>query len=193
MQGLAPDLVAYAGTASKTLAPGLRLGWLVLPPGLVDAVADAKKLADRGSPVLDQLTFADFLDRGEFDRHLRRTRTVYRRRRDALLAALHSLLPDFEPAGIAAGLHPVTHLPADVDETTLVAAAARHGLALHGLASYRLSAHGRGGLVLGYATLDERTIRNGVELLAGVVAELRRGTVAALAGCDDLAGIDDTG
>ena len=93
MQGLAPDLVAYAGTASKTLAPGLRLGWLVVPPRLVDAVADAKKLADRGSPVLDQLAFADFVDRGEFDRHLRRMRPLYRRRRDALLAALRRARP----------------------------------------------------------------------------------------------------
>ena len=100
LQGLAPDRVIYAGTASKTLAPGLRLGWLVLPPQLVDRVAEAKLLADRGSPVLDQLAFADFLDRGEFDRHLRRMRPVYRRRRDALLAALRS-----RAARLRAGRH----------------------------------------------------------------------------------------
>ena len=129
----------YAGTASKTLAPGLRLGWLVVPPQLVDDVADAKTLADRGSPVLDQLAFADFLARGEFDRHLRRMRPVYRRRRDALLAALRAELPDFEPAGIAAGLHLVAYLPHDLDEATLVEAAARRGLAIYGLAPYRLS------------------------------------------------------
>ena len=105
MQGLAPDRVIYAGTASKTLAPGLRLGWLVVPPRLVAAVAEAKALADRGSPVLDQLALADFLARGELDRHLRRMRPVYRRRRDALLRALRDQLPELEPAGIAAGLH----------------------------------------------------------------------------------------
>jgi DNA-binding transcriptional MocR family regulator len=80
MQGLDPDHVVYCGTASKTLAPGLRLGWMLVPPHLVDAVAQAKVLADRGSPVIDQLTFADFLNRGEFDRHLRRMRPVYRAR-----------------------------------------------------------------------------------------------------------------
>ena len=111
MQGLAPDRVIYAGTASKTLAPGLRLGWLVAPPGLVDGIAEAKTLADRGSPVLDQLAFADFLSHGELHRHLRRMRPLYRRRRDALLAALRERLPDLEPAGIAAGLHLVAYLP----------------------------------------------------------------------------------
>ena len=94
MQGLAPDLVVYAGSASKTLAPGLRIGWLVLPRHLADGVAAAKVAADRGSSALDQLAFADFLARGEFDRHLRRMRPVYRRRRDALLAALAERLPE---------------------------------------------------------------------------------------------------
>jgi GntR family transcriptional regulator / MocR family aminotransferase len=173
MQGLAPDLVAYAGTASKTLAPGLRLGWLVLPPGLVDAVADAKKLADRGSPVLDQLAFADFLDRGEFDRHLRRMRPLYRRRRDALLAALRTHLPELEPAGIAAGLHLVAYLPDGVDETAVVEAAARRGLAVHGLAPYRISRNGRPGLIFGYATLDERALAKGIELLAETMSGVR--------------------
>jgi GntR family transcriptional regulator / MocR family aminotransferase len=170
MQGLAPEHVVYAGTASKTLAPGLRLGWLVAPARLVDDLAEAKALADRGSPVLDQLAFADFLERGEFDRHLRRMRPIYRRRRDTLVAALRERLPDLEPAGIAAGLHLVAYLPSDLDEAALVDAAARRGVALYGLAPYRLSHDGRPGLIFGYATLDERAITEGVEILAEVVA-----------------------
>ena len=113
MQGLDPGRVAYAGTASKTLAPGFRLGWLILPRELIEPFAEAKLLADRGSPILDQLTFADFLSRGEFDRHLRRMRPMYRSRRDALLTALAQHLPELEPAGIAAGLHLVAWLPRD--------------------------------------------------------------------------------
>jgi GntR family transcriptional regulator / MocR family aminotransferase len=170
MQGLAPDRVIYAGTASKTLAPGLRLGWLVVPRSLVGAVADAKALADRGSPVLDQLAFADFLARGEFDRHLRRMRPLYRRRRDALLAALGELLPDLEPGGIAAGLHLVAWLPDDLDESAVVRAGAERGVAVHGVAPYRLTPDGRPGLIFGYATLDEPAIRTGVELLAEAIA-----------------------
>jgi GntR family transcriptional regulator/MocR family aminotransferase len=178
MQGLAPEHVVYAGTASKTLAPGLRLGWLVAPSRLVGDLAEAKALADRGSPVLDQLAFADFLERGELDRHLRRMRPLYRRRRDALVGALRERLPDLEPAGIAAGLHLVAYLPGDLDETTLVDAAARRGVALHGLAPYRVSHAGRPGLIFGYATLDERTIEEGIAVLADVVTEARAGVYA---------------
>jgi GntR family transcriptional regulator / MocR family aminotransferase len=173
MQGLAPDHVVYAGTASKTLAPGLRLGWLVLPRRLVDDVAAAKILADRGSPALDQLAFADFLMRGELDRHLRRMRPVYRRRRDALLRVLAHRLPDFEPTGIAAGQHLVTWLPPDLDEAAVVEAAAPRGVGVYGVAPYRIDSQGPGGLIFGYATLDERLIEEGVEILAEVVGELR--------------------
>jgi GntR family transcriptional regulator/MocR family aminotransferase len=173
IQGLAPDHVVYCGTASKTLAPGLRLGWLLVPPDLVDAVAQAKLLADRGSAVIDQLTFADFLNRGEFDRHLRRMRPIYRRRRDALLAALGARLPDLVPVGVAAGQHVVAWLPPDLDEAAVVAAAARRGLRLHGVAKYRLRTSGPGGLIFGYATLSERAIAEGVAILADAVADVR--------------------
>jgi GntR family transcriptional regulator/MocR family aminotransferase len=174
IQGLAPERVIYAGTASKTLAPGLRLGWLVLPANLVDAVASAKLAADRGSPVLDQLAFADFLTRGEFDRHLRRMRPVYRQRRAALLTALAEHLPDLHPTGISAGLHLVAWLPADLDEPAVVSAAARHGVAIHGVSPYRMNP-GPAGLIFGYATLSDRAIAEGIARLAAAIAALRAG------------------
>jgi GntR family transcriptional regulator/MocR family aminotransferase len=173
IQGLAPERVVYAGTASKTLAPGLRLGWLVAPARLVGAIAEAKSLADRGSPVLDQLALADFLERGEFDRHLRRMRPLYKRRRDTLIDALREKLPGLEPTGIAAGLHLVAYLPSDLDEKAVVDAAARRGIAAYGLAQYRISSEGREGLIFGYATLSERTIVEGIETLADAIAEVR--------------------
>jgi GntR family transcriptional regulator/MocR family aminotransferase len=181
MQGLDPDRVAYAGTASKTLAPGFRLGWLLLPRDLAAPFAEAKLLADRGSPILDQLTFADFLTRGEFDRHLRRMRPVYRSRRDALLAALGRDLPELEPAGIAAGLHLVAWLPDDLDEAAVIQAAADAGVQLAGVTPYRLSP-GRPGLLFGYSDLSERAIADGIGRLARAIAGLRATTAGATAG-----------
>ena len=105
LQGLDPERVIYAGSVSKTLAPALRLGWLVVPRALVDRVSAEKMLADRGTSRIDQLAFADFLARGELDRHLRRMRTRYRARRDVLVAAVAAELPEAEILGIAAGLH----------------------------------------------------------------------------------------
>jgi len=173
MQGLDLERVAYAGTASKTLAPGFRLGWLILPRELLEPFAEAKLLADRGSPILDQLTFADFLSRGEFDRHLRRMRPMYRSRRDALLTALAQHLPELEPAGIAAGLHLVAWLPQDLEEATVIAAAAREGVAVAGVSPYRLSPAPRGGFIFGYSNLNERAITDGIVRLARAVSGLR--------------------
>ncbi|MFI7675270.1 PLP-dependent aminotransferase family protein [Actinophytocola sp. NPDC049390] len=173
MQGLAPEHVVYAGSVSKTLAPGLRIGWLLVPARLSAAVAEAKLAADRGSPAIDQLAFADFLTRGEFDRHLRRMRPVYRRRRDALLAALSARLPDLTPVGAAAGLHLVAWLPPDLDEPSVVAAALDRGVGVHGVGDNRLGGPGRQGLLFGYASLSERAIAEGVGLLADAVADVR--------------------
>ena len=174
MQGLAANHVVYMGSASKTLVPGLRLGWMILPRQYVEEVAAAKIIADGASPAIDQLTFADFLTQGEFDRHLRRMRPIYRRRRDALLTALADKLPDLEPAGIAAGLHVITWLPEDLDEKAVVDAAVAGGLTLSGVGPYRLAKSQRGGLIFGYSNLDESAITRGIDILAGIVAELRR-------------------
>jgi len=171
LQGLAPDRVVYAGSASKTLAPGIRLGWLVLPGHLAGPVAAAKITADRGSPALEQLALAGLITSGEFDRHLRRMRPVYRRRRDALLAALARRLPWLEPAGVSAGLHLVTWLPPDLDEAAVIDAAVRAGVGIDGVTPYRISHPGPGGLIFGYATAGEQAIAEGVAILARVIGE----------------------
>jgi len=172
LQGLAPGHVVYAGSASKTLAPGLRLGWFVLPGHLTEPMAAAKIAADRGSPALEQVALADFIARGEFDRHLRRMRPVYRRRRDALLSALARHLPWLEPVGVSAGLHLVTWLPPHLDEDAVVGAARRAGVGLDAVGPYRITNPGPGGLIFGYATVSERAIAEGVARLARVVGEL---------------------
>jgi GntR family transcriptional regulator/MocR family aminotransferase len=172
LQGLAPHRVVYAGSASKTLAPGLRLGWFVLPGHLAAPMAAAKIAADRGSPSLEQLALADLITRGEFDRHLRRMRPVYRRRRDALLTALARRLPDLEPVGVSAGLHLVTWLPPHLDEATVVDAAARAGVGIDGVTPYRISHYGPGGLIFGYAAVNEQAIAEGIDILARVIGQM---------------------
>jgi GntR family transcriptional regulator / MocR family aminotransferase len=165
VQGLAPDLVAYAGSTSKTLAPGLRLGWIVVPERLLDAVTAAKESDDLGTPVVEQLALADFLERGRLDRHLRRTRSVYRSRRDALVAALERLLPECRPAGVAAGIHLVVHLPAGTDEQAVLDAARARGLGLSGISEHRVEP-GPPALLLGYGRLPEPAVEPAVRMLA---------------------------
>jgi len=153
LQPLAPEHVVYAGTASKSLAPGLRLGWLALPADLLDAVAAVKTAAGRLSSSLDQLALAELIRSGGYDRHVRRARLAYRRRRDLLLGALARQVPEVRITGIAAGLHGVVRLPSGVSEEDVVANAAIRGLAVNGLAGHRAGDQDVGpGLVIGYAT-----------------------------------------
>ncbi|TDO45715.1 GntR family transcriptional regulator/MocR family aminotransferase [Kribbella sp. VKM Ac-2527] len=173
MQGLAPERVVYAGTASKTLAPGLRLGWLILPSHLVGPMSAAKVSDDRGSPVLDQLTFADFVARGEFDRHLRRMRPRYRVLRDTLVSRLAERVPELRPVGVSAGLHVMTWLPPNLSEAAVTQAARERGLGIYGLRPYWVENAGPEGLVFGYGGLTEKAVVEGIELLAETVASLR--------------------
>jgi GntR family transcriptional regulator / MocR family aminotransferase len=165
LQGLDPERVVYAGSVSKTLAPALRLGWLVVPAALVDAVQTEKTIADRGTARIEQLAFADFLRRGELDRHLRRMRARYRARRDALVAALAEFLPEAEVVGIAAGLHVTVRLPGG-DEEAIRAAARERRIELETMSDYR-PGDGSVTLMLGYGLLPEPAIRAGVRELAG--------------------------
>jgi GntR family transcriptional regulator/MocR family aminotransferase len=162
LQGLAPEHVVYAGSASKTLAPALRLGWLLAPPALAGALAAERARADRGSPALDQLALADLLERGELDRHLRRARRRYRARRAALLAALERELPGARVTGIAAGLHAVVALPGrpGADAAALAVAARERGVLVEPLDGEPPA------LLLGYANVPEPAIARGVALLA---------------------------
>ncbi|MFC7266875.1 PLP-dependent aminotransferase family protein [Streptomyces lutosisoli] len=136
LQGLDPDRVVYLGTASKSLAPGLRLGWLVLPTSLAAEVTSLKGGGGWSTGALDQLTLAEFITSGAYDRHVRAARLRYRRRRDALVAALAARAPAVHATGIAAGLHAVLQLPAGTEQS-VVRAAAWQGLSLQGLSRYR--------------------------------------------------------
>jgi GntR family transcriptional regulator/MocR family aminotransferase len=173
MQGLAPDRVVYMGTVSKTLAPALRLGWMVLPPRLVDAVADQGFLTGSSAPTLDQLTLASLIESGGYDRHLRQARRRYRARRDALARAVAEHLPGAQVTGVAAGLHAIVRLPRAVDGVALAAAARAHSVGAYSLGYAFAEPQPRHeGLVLGYANLSEPAIEEGIRRLALALAEV---------------------
>jgi GntR family transcriptional regulator / MocR family aminotransferase len=165
LQGLAPGHVTLAGSVSKTLAPGLRLGWVAPPEQIAAEVTAAKQRDDLGTPVVEQLALADYIERGELDRHLRRTRVVYRRRRDALVDALARHLPGCLPEGVAAGLHLILRLPPATDERVLLEQARGRGIALSGLSEHAVRPAGPA-LLLGYGRISEPAIERGVRELA---------------------------
>ncbi|MFA1551157.1 MocR-like pyridoxine biosynthesis transcription factor PdxR [Actinomadura chokoriensis] len=172
LQGMAPGHVVYGGTASKTLAPALRLGWLALPAHLVEPVTEAKRLADAHTQSLAQLVLADLIDTHGYDRHIRASRLRYRRRRDLLVDALRARAPHVRVQGIAAGLHALVLLPSggpDEDEITRRAASA--GLALMPLREHwQDQADHPQGLLIGYSTPHGAAYRPALDALCTVLA-----------------------
>jgi GntR family transcriptional regulator/MocR family aminotransferase len=163
-----PGRVVYAGSTSKTLAPGLRLGWLI-PPGWLQAdLLVAKHASDLGSPALPQLVLAQLIASGDLEHHIRLMRKRQRGRRDALLAALRTHLPQARVQGVAAGLHLLVTFPGlDTPDTELADRILQAGVLVH-----PLSAHGpraeAPGLVLGYAAHTADQLREAVRRVGSV-------------------------
>jgi GntR family transcriptional regulator / MocR family aminotransferase len=170
LQALCPQRVVLLGSVSKSLAPGLRLGWLVGPPALAEAARAARATSDLGSPVLDQYALAQLIASGAYDRQLRQLRRRYRVRRDALAAALARWLPGAVVHGVSAGIHLYVELPPDHDEAAVVQAAAERGVAVDGVAPMRIATAGPPALVLGFARLPEHRITEAIRLLAEAAA-----------------------
>jgi GntR family transcriptional regulator/MocR family aminotransferase len=172
LQPAAPDHVAHTGSTSKTLAPGLRLGWLVPPRHLHADLVTARHASDLGSPALPQLVLAHLIETGEYDRHLRVVRNRQRRRRDAVLAALAEHLPRARVEGVAAGLHLVITLPRQdrwSDDTEVAAAIRQVGVVVHPLSWHRHRS-GAPGLLLGYAAQPPDRLREAVIRMAAVLS-----------------------
>jgi len=170
VQGLAPDRVITIGTVSKSLAPTLRLGWLLCPADLAGAIADGKARTDRGSPGLDQLVLANFLESGRFDRHLRRMRRAYAAKREVLVNTLAAAAPAVTLTGLAAGFHAVAELPPGVAEADAVEPAAARGIGLYGMSGQRSTADpDPPQLILGFGNLSENAIRTGLHRITDLL------------------------
>jgi GntR family transcriptional regulator/MocR family aminotransferase len=174
LQGLDPERVAYLGSVSKTLAPALRLGWLVVPPDLAEDAAQAKALLDFCSPVLDQLALQHLIEAGDYDRHVRRVRAIYHARRDRLSAALAERLPDLPVTGVSAGLHVLLELPPGLDDELVAAEARRDGIYVESLSQFAVDRRAPSGLVIGYGRVHATALEPAVAALATVIARTRR-------------------
>ena len=177
LQGLAPERVVYAGTASKTLAPALRIGWLVVPAAMREAILSEHRLADHGAPRIEQNALATFINDGDLDRHLRRMRLVYRDRRNALISAIDELLPEASIDGISAGLHAVVSLPERIAEQAVSSEVAPRGVHIEFMSNWYVSKQDRPSTILiGYAQSDESTLRAGIRILADAIHSVGRVT-----------------
>jgi GntR family transcriptional regulator/MocR family aminotransferase len=163
LQGIAANRVIALGTVSKSLAPSVRLGWMLCPPELGGLVAARKRDSDRGSPGLDQLALAIMIESGRYDRHLRRMRAEYGRRRDALAGELARHAPRARLSGLAAGFHAVVHLPAHLSEPAVIEAARRRDVGLYGMSTFRADGAAEPPqLILGFGNTPERSVRAGL-------------------------------
>jgi len=175
LQGLAPENVLYVGSVSKTLAPALRLGWIVAPARLIERLRQAKRLEDHGAPTIDQLALAELLRSGAYDRHLRLLRRSLRRRRDTMLEELDRHLPEFNISGAAAGLHLLAAVPSSISMPRLLEMAHARRLALAPISRYSLSdTVDPQRLVIGYGSVADAAIPRAVQTLAQATEAARK-------------------
>lgn len=175
LQALAPDTVVYTGSVSKSLSPAVRIAWLVVPDALVAPLVLAKGPRERDASIVDQLVLAQLIRSGAYDRHIRRSRQYYRRRRDQLVTRLRAV--DIEIDGVSAGLHTVLPCAADVEDE-LLHRAWSNGFLVFGLNQFRhpdLPRDGRGGIVVGFGTPTDSTFTADVEALATLMGTTLRG------------------
>ena len=159
--------VIYVGTFSKLLAPTLRIGYIVLPPGLIDVFSSTSSLITRHAPILQQVVLADFIEQGHLARHIRRMRGLYLERRNELAAACKRELDGLvEITPPDAGTHVIAWLPREMDDRAAAAAAAEQGVEAKPYSDYRIRSTNRGGLVLGYGAFGKKEIRTGMQRLA---------------------------
>jgi GntR family transcriptional regulator/MocR family aminotransferase len=174
LQALAPDRVIFAGTASKTLMPGLRLGWLVVPRPLVDAVVEVRRRSGRLTSVTDQLALAEMITHGDYDRQVRRARLAYRRRREQVVTVVRHAAPAAEIVGAAAGLHLVLRLPPGIAENGVITEAAGRGLVVQGLGEFAQGVHDQPpALVIGYARPPEHAFSGALARLVATLQAVR--------------------
>jgi GntR family transcriptional regulator/MocR family aminotransferase len=183
LQGLAPERTIYLGSVAKTLAPAVRVGWLVAPEELVTTLTWTREVRGSQLSTLEHLVVAELVADGRYDRHLRRVRRVYRERRDVLLDALAEVGLDEWAEGVAAGLHAVVRLDDAVDDTAVVARIRELGVEVVALSRYAVQAPARG-IVIGFGQASPADLRRGVEIIADVVAARGRWTVAGAGGTD---------
>ena len=165
--------VCYTGSVSKLLAPALRLGWVLPPPQYRTAIMTAKRNADLGNAALPQLVLARLIDSGELERQLRFLRRRHRRRRDAMIEAIGTHLPDAVVHGAAAGLHlMITFAEAGFADTDLAAAALARGVKVQPL-SWHSQLRREPGLILGYAARPPAEIAEAVAILGDIADRLR--------------------
>jgi GntR family transcriptional regulator / MocR family aminotransferase len=170
LQGLAPDLVAFVGTTSKTLAPALRLAWVVPPPHLIDDVEDVLLVTGVTPPTLDQVAMASFVEDAALERHLRSMRRRYQAKRNVLVGELARQLPAVRVSGTEAGLHLLAWLPEGADERATAVRARRSGVGLHELHRHCTThAPSPPALLLGFAFPSESELVAATGLLAEAI------------------------
>lgn len=167
LRALAPDHVVHLGSVSKSLAPAIRIGWLLAPAALQPELVEARYWTDLASPALPQLALAHFITSGGFERHLRQVRRRHRARRDAVLTALATHLPDGTAHGVAAGLHLLVTLPG-IDDAGVARRAAEAGVRVHPLSWHRVG-DGPPGLVIGYAANTPDRLHEAVRRIAQAI------------------------